>query len=175
MSARAVLWISSLLLTGGASAGAFVVVRGPHEPAPIVQPIRFNHEKHVLGKPKLSCLFCHPGVERETHAGLPPLSRCLSCHMKPQSDSPNERVVRALAASPEWPRFTQVTRNDGHVSFPHSAHVGVAKMQCSRCHGDVSHWTEPPSQPTAKLKSMTACLECHRTEDGPTRCTACHR
>lgn len=144
--------------------------------ATVTQPIAFNHKIHVTDE-KIPCTDCHVGAEKDVHASLPSLSRCLLCHMKPQSKeaNPREQRVREMAASREPVRWTQVTRNPGHVYFSHRAHVSLAKMPCRDCHGDVASWTEPPTKPVQALKSMGACLSCHRDESASTACATCHQ
>lgn len=139
------------------------------------QPIAFNHQLHV-GKEKIPCTDCHVGAEKSDRAGLPSLTRCLLCHMKPQGKRPStrEREVRAMAARGEKVRFRQVTRNEGHVYFSHRVHTKLAGFSCTRCHGDVRNWKRPPTEPNAKLMSMSRCMSCHRHEGASNRCSACH-
>lgn len=147
--------------------------------SPIRQPIEFSHKIHVAEQ-KVPCTDCHVGAENGTHATLPALSRCLLCHMKPQvkepgaEPDPREPMVRELAAENEPVRWTQVTRNAGHVYFSHRPHVTLAEIPCSDCHGDVASWDTPPTEPDRRLESMGACLSCHRKQGGPTTCDACH-
>lgn len=145
-------------------------------------PIAFNHALHLAldidGK-NLACTDCHAGAERAEHAGLPALRECLRCHVKPQlgdRDAPNPREarVRELAAVKEF-RWTQVTRNPGHVYAPHRAHVGIAKLACAECHGDVTSWRAPPTHPIERLTRMSECISCHRQWGAPTTCGTCHR
>ena len=146
------------------------------------QPIAFNHALHLtleLAGKRLGCVVCHAGAERAEHAGLPALRDCLRCHMRPQlgtsgKPNPREAEVRALAASGPL-RWTQITRNPGHVYASHRAHVGIAKIPCEECHGDVATWTSPPTEPIQKLRHMDACLSCHRQRGASTACGTCHR
>jgi menaquinone reductase, multiheme cytochrome c subunit len=145
-------------------------------PAP-AQPIAFDHALHLrvhLDDRALTCVDCHAGAERAARAGLPAITTCLRCHMRPQGDPPSakERQVRALAGGVRW---VQVTRNPGHVYFSHRAHVTIAKLACAGCHGDVATWTAPPIAPEARLVRMSGCLACHREQGAPTDCGACHR
>jgi hypothetical protein len=146
------------------------------------QPIAFNHALHLAldvdGK-RLRCTDCHAGAERAEHAGLPALRDCLRCHVRPQRGerglpNPREARVRELAVPGPF-RWTQVTRNPGHVYAPHRAHVGIAKLSCTECHGDVTAWTAPPTEPNPRLSSMSACMACHREHGVPNRCGMCHR
>lgn len=144
------------------------------------QPLPFNHALHatvrVDGDP-LACTACHAGAERAAHASLPALATCLGCHMRPQGDPPSaaEARVRAAAASGAPFHWIQVTRNPGHVYFSHRAHVGLAGMTCADCHGDVTEWRRPPTDPDPHLTSMDACLDCHRERGAPTDCATCHQ
>jgi len=151
-----------------------------HAPA---QPIAFDHALHVqleIEGRKVRCTDCHAGAERAEHAGLPALRDCLRCHMRPQLGTqglanPREARVRELAAAGSGVRWTQITRNPGHVYAPHRAHVGIAKLACAECHGDVATWTRPPTQPVQRLRRMSECIACHRARGAPTWCGTCHR
>lgn len=140
------------------------------------QPIAFNHEIHVVDE-EIPCTDCHVGAETGVHATLPSLQTCLLCHMKPQGDPPSarEQVVRDLAGQKAVVRWTQVTRNAGHVYFSHRAHVTLAGMPCADCHGDVSAWERPPTTPNESLLSMDACVACHRDQGVSTECATCHQ
>ena len=145
-------------------------------------PIAFDHGLHLaldLDGRQLACTDCHAGAERAEHAGLPALRECLRCHVRPQLGNrgvpnPREAQVRELAAPGPF-RWTQVTRNPGHVYAPHRAHVGIAKLACSECHGDVASWRAPPTQPNQRLTRMSECISCHRQRGAPTTCGTCHR
>lgn len=170
---RARSWILA-----AASLVALAACRGPL--AAPEQPLPFDHSIHVqlrLESGALGCTDCHPGAERGAHAGLPPLSQCLRCHMRPQGSppGPRERLVRAAAAAGGPFRWIQVTRNPGHVYFSHRAHVSQARMGCADCHGEVSRWTRPPTAPVADLTNMQRCIACHREHSAPTDCATCHQ
>lgn len=159
---------------------AIIVVAACAAPAPAPdQPIAFDHGLHltlVLEGKRLGCVDCHAGAERAEHAGLPALRDCLRCHVRPQGDKPNPREARVRELAKPGPlRWTQITRNPGHVYAPHRAHVGIAKLACAECHGDVSAWRAPPSEPIARLVRMSECISCHRQRGAPTTCGTCHR
>ena len=142
------------------------------------QPIAFDHQLHLrldLDGQRLRCTDCHAGAERSEHAGLPAMRDCLRCHVRPQGPGTiSEAKVRALAAAGPV-HWVQVTRNPGHVYAPHLAHVGIAKLPCVECHGDVATWSRPPAEPTDRLRHMDECISCHRSHDAPTTCGTCHR
>lgn len=172
---RRAFHVTTAVLALAACGVAFLASRRAFAPPAPAQPIAFNHALHVTGKPNLACRDCHPGAEREVHAGLPALERCLLCHMKPQSKSEREHVVREVAVKGGDFHWNAVTRNAGHVRFSHRAHVSLVHMQCETCHGDVSAWTAPPLHPDARLLSMDACLGCHRERGASTDCRVCHK
>lgn len=168
MTMRANLY--AILLALAAAAGCL-----PEE-KPVTQPIEFNHRVHVE-KNDIPCTDCHTGAASQAHAGLPSLQQCLLCHMKPQGNPPSEKEhqVRKLAAEGFKLRWNQVTRNEGHVYFSHRAHVSVAKMSCTECHGDVSHWEKPPETPNWDLMDMMYCMDCHRKRGTTNGCRVCHK
>jgi len=175
---RRVAWALAFVVAGVGGTLAFRATRhkGPL-PGP-VQPLKFNHERHVTESPKLPCTTCHPGAETGIHAELPSFEKCLSCHIKPQS-SPSragkDDIVRELMLDPKPHIFQPVTYAPGHVRFAHRSHVSVAKIACTQCHGDVPHWKEPPTEATRGLIDMDACLDCHRAKGARTDCLACHK
>lgn len=150
----------------------------PREAPP--QPLPFDHVLHATverdGKP-LACIDCHPGAERGTHAGLPALAVCLTCHMRPQGDPPSddEVSIRDTVRAGGPFRWIQVTRNPSHVHFSHGQHVTGAGYKCEDCHRDVANWRTPPTVPDVHLTSMNACLSCHRERGAPTECGTCHQ
>lgn len=154
---------------------AWILASCSAEPAP-EQPLAFNHALHTV-KHAIKCTECHTGAETSAHAGLPAISHCLRCHMKPQGEAnnPREQKVRDLAAKGGAFRWIQVNRNEAHVYFSHAAHVSLAGMECSQCHGNVTDWTEPPRLPDPYLHSMKACMNCHRKRGASNQCAVCHR
>ncbi len=157
------------------------------ERTPPSQPIEFNHKLHLsdevaeaMKQRKLTCTDCHPGAEKRQHAELPALSVCLRCHMKMQTGklgqaNPEEAKIRELAGKRQRFRWIQVTRNPAQVYFSHRAHVGIGKMTCDECHGDVAEWTTSPRKPEQRLQSMDACMSCHRQRGANNECAVCHR
>ena len=148
------------------------------EPAPVRQPLAFNHAIHV-GKRDIPCTDCHVGAENDVHAGLPSLSRCLLCHMRPQpqGEPPSERepIVRKLAAEGAKIRWNRVTRNPGHVYFSHRAHVGFAEMECNVCHGDMKSAEHSLTRPNISHLTMRACIACHAQKSVSNDCVTCHQ
>lgn len=95
MSAMGRAWANALLVlvfVGG-------VLLGRRPDPRVVQPIRFSHAKHTTAG--LDCVICHPTVQEEAFAGLPPLETCMLCHSSPVTQSAEEEKLRALAAKGE--------------------------------------------------------------------------
>ncbi len=158
----------------------FAVVSACEAP-PVRQPIAFNHEIHV-GKRGIPCTDCHVGARTGARATLPPITRCLLCHMKPQGDGPNEReqVVREIALAGHTLEWDQALRLPDHVYFSHVRHVVVARLDCLDCHADMPHRTSPP--PERRVVSRSEGIACHEEfADRPAArratvdCAACHR
>jgi hypothetical protein len=161
-------------------AGGGVYAAMSRKPPPIVQPIAFNHKKHTTVEneksPNLACTECHVGAETAAVASLPSIDTCLRCHMSPQGKNAEEPRLRELASGKEGPfAWAPVTRNAGHVYFSHRGHTKLGGFTCQQCHGEVTAWTAPPSQPQQSLLSMDACIDCHRSHGAPTGCKTCHK
>jgi c(7)-type cytochrome triheme protein len=166
-------WTSGLCAALGLALFAPACAR---EAEPPQQPVAFSHAIHV-GKRHTPCTNCHLGAERGARAGLPSLTQCLACHMKPQGEPPSERerIVREIAADGGALRWIQRTRNAGHVYFSHRAHVAIAKMTCGECHEGVETWAAPPKRGDSRLMDMDACMDCHRQRGAANGCRVCHR
>jgi hypothetical protein len=133
------------------------------------QPIAFSHKQHA-GDLKLDCRFCHFNAERGKHAGVPPMSVCMSCHSVIASDKPSIAKLADIAASGSYIAEDGTVREGGvvhwnrvhklpdHVYFNHSAHV-AANVACQTCHGPVE--TMVVVRQYADL-TMGWCLDCHR-------------
>lgn len=139
----------------------------------VVQPIQFNHQKHVKGA-GIDCSVCHQYYAEHQHSGLPDLSVCMTCHQQPVTKSPEERKLIALAASPSPPAFQKLFRLPDHAYYSHRRHVTVARLPCDTCHGAIADSTTPPSRPLVRV-TMATCTGCHTRVSVRTDCTDCHR
>ena len=138
----------------------------------IVQPIAFNHQLHVAEG--MECVDCHESVETQRFAGFPSLGVCLTCHEDPVTDSPEEERIRTYAEAGQeipWVRLFQQPR---HIYYSHRRHVGIAGLECTRCHGDIGASTAPPVRRPQQL-AMDDCIDCHRESAVRTDCTVCHK
>ncbi len=139
----------------------------------VVQPIAFNHQKHVE-EVGMECNDCHELVETGRHAGLPTLTTCMDCHEEPVSDHPEEQKVRDLAQAGQDDVFLKLFRLADHAFYTHRRHVAVAGIECETCHGGIAETTVPPERPLVRI-TMDHCVDCHQNEGVSSDCSRCHR
>ena len=146
------------------------------------QPINFSHKLHA-GTREIDCKYCHRGVEKGQHAGVPSVTECWQCHQglikqgsgkAPVIDQPEIRNV-LLKQYVETQKDVHWFKNydlPEHVKFSHRSHLNaLGKDSCVKCHGDVK------TQEIIKLNQRTTmgwCIECHRANNAPVDCTTCH-
>ncbi len=136
------------------------------------QPIKFNHKKHVdMG---IGCDTCHIYVKEQPFAGLPKIEICLGCHEAPITKSAEEEKIRDFKKRDIELRWTKLTNLPDYVYFSHRRHVGIAKLDCKGCHGDIAEMPVPPERALVSLK-MGDCIDCHRKKKAKTDCIYCHR
>ncbi len=133
------------------------------------QPIAFSHKQHA-GDLKIDCRFCHFNAERGKHAGVPPMSVCMSCHNVVASDKPDIRKLADIATTGSYTDVDGSIREGGvvhwnkvhklpdHVYFDHSSHV-AANVACQTCHGPVEEMVVMRQHSDLTMKW---CLDCHR-------------
>lgn len=139
---------------------------------PVVQPFPFNHKKHLDAE--LECLNCHTTANRETFASIPRPQKCVACHESEDIKKPDTERLRQLVERGEtipWVRIYQVPT---HTFFSHRRHVGIAKIECAVCHGEMKQMTEPVTRQLVEI-SMNRCIGCHRQRGVTEDCLACHR
>ncbi|GAB4157587.1 MAG: cytochrome c3 family protein [Planctomycetota bacterium] len=162
----------SLLIATGLAASVTFFGSTNLDPRPVVQPVQFNHKKHVEDA-GLECESCHQGCKEGVHSGLPGLAACSLCHTEPQGESEAEKVIVRLVDEGKEPEWTSLFRQETYVFFSHRRHTTVAKLECKECHGDMGSSTEPP--PTRMPVRMYQCWDCHERKHAPNDCTTCHR
>ncbi|MBI4243022.1 MAG: cytochrome c3 family protein [Planctomycetes bacterium] len=140
-----------------------------------VQPVEYNHSKHVaLG---IDCSSCHTGATDGTHAGIPSTSTCALCH-KIDRDFPSTppQLARYIKGGEEIP-WIQLHKAPRHIYFSHQRHVKLGKLDCAVCHGDVKTMEKPfgKSYFPSGLTGMNKCVACHLKEKVTTDCLSCHR
>ncbi len=126
------------------------------------QPIKFSHKVHVDGN-KIDCKYCHHTAEFGKSAGIPSVELCMNCHVLVREGTNSgkfeiAKVVEAYETKKpvEWVRLHNLP---DHVFFSHAQHVGVAKVDCKQCHGQVQEMDI--MKQTSDL-SMGWCINCHR-------------
>lgn len=140
---------------------------------PVPQPVAFNHRKHTQGL-SLNCEFCHAYVTKGAHAGLPDAKTCTMCHQTQQGTSPGATRVTTLLAEGDPLTFNKLFGLESHVFYTHRRHVGIAKLECPSCHGDIAQTERPPDRPLVRI-DMDFCMDCHRERGETLDCNACHR
>lgn len=165
---RIVIGLAALVLAAAGFAGGRTLLRPSEE---IAQPIAFSHKKHV---DVADCDTCHQFYAEGAHSGLPSLSTCMMCHEEPQTDSPEEELVRSLAEAGREDVFRKLFRLADHTFYSHRLHVTVAGLECEACHGGIAESDAPPQTPLVRI-DMDFCLDCHQQRGASTSCTRCHR
>lgn len=138
-----------------------------------IQPIRFNHQKHI-STVGLTCADCHKYADSQSFAGLPELDVCLGCHQEPQTKSAEEEKLRTLQARGEGLNWNQVYTLPNHVYFSHRRHVAAGQVDCAACHGRMADLRTPLARQIVPI-SMDRCIKCHQKMKVSTDCLTCHR
>jgi hypothetical protein len=169
---RIVLPVAVLLLLLGAAVGMF----SEHPWLPrrdVVQPIAFSHRIHA-GVRQIPCQYCHEYARRSQTAGVPPMQRCLGCHMKVGGER-----VGLVAVTQPWTDRTQpqgevnwqrVYTLPDFVRFAHRPHI-LGSIACQRCHGPVE--TMDRVVPVYNI-NMGFCISCHTERHVTKDCSICH-
>ena len=126
------------------------------------QPIKFSHKIHA-GDNKIDCKYCHHTAEFSKSAGIPAMELCMNCHIlvREGANSGKFEIAKVVEANEtqkpvEWIRIHNLP---DHVFFSHAQHVGIAKVDCQKCHGAVEEMDI--MKQTSDL-SMGWCINCHR-------------
>jgi len=137
------------------------------------QPIKFSHKIHA-GDNEIACQYCHNGVEKSRHSGIPTVNICMNCH-KGIQEGPNTgktEIAKIYAAAGYDPstgkydlskanpiRWIKVHNLPDHVYFSHQQHVVVGKLECEKCHGNVKEMDVIEQKNPLTMKW---CINCHR-------------
>ncbi len=169
---RTALPIAVLLVLTGVSVVAFS--QHPWSPrSDVVQPIPFSHRVHA-GVNQIPCQYCHEYARRSQTAGVPPVQRCLGCHMKVGMEKVALGPVtqpwtdhRQPAGEIAWQRVYTLP---DFVRFAHRPHV-LAGIPCQHCHGPVE--TMDRVVPVYDI-NMGFCISCHTEHNVSKDCFVCH-
>jgi hypothetical protein len=139
---------------------AIAIGRSPgYEPD---QPIKFSHAIHA-GQNQTDCQYCHSSASYSKSAGIPSSNVCMNCHLIVRNGSHSgafeiAKVIQSYENNEpiEWIRIHNLP---DHAFFSHAQHVGVGKVECQKCHGEVE------TMDRVKIVndlSMGWCINCHR-------------
>jgi len=156
-----------------ALAGIGGLIGAGSSPKPVVQPIKFSHQRHM--KEEMTCLDCHAKADKSPYATFPTVQQCMLCHEEKKGDDPEEPKVREAAESGNGIPWEQVNRLPGHVYFSHAGHVKFAKMECTECHGKMADMSEPVTTSQIRNLDMTTCMACHDAKGARNECITCHK
>ena len=161
--------VIALVTLGAAGLFCYLGVVYPlHQIGP-KQPIPFSHRIHA-GVKAINCRFCHPFVERSTHAGIPEVGKCLFCHnfiITRHPEIVKEHEYYNTGTPVPWKRLF-VAKD--FVFFRHQPHL-LRGFDCSECHGYVQAMDRLPQH----TFQMGFCIQCHRANDANISCwLACH-
>jgi len=136
------------------------------------QPIDFPHVRHA-GKFKINCMYCHTYARRSKVSGIPPVAKCIGCHLHLPSVRNKPRIKKLFSY---WKQKKPIPWRKVHdlpdfVYFTHKRHIqrfifkdGRPTQQvCGMCHGDVKTFTVG-----RKIRPLTMgwCLSCHKQFQG---------
>ncbi|MEZ4386418.1 MAG: menaquinone reductase multiheme cytochrome c subunit QrcA [Candidatus Krumholzibacteriia bacterium] len=161
------------------------------------QPLDFNHVLHT-DDAGLACQDCHRLRDDGSFAGLPDLAGCADCHTETQGDSPDEqRLVDDYVSTGRPIPWLVSSRQPQNVYFSHAAHVKLAAIACSRCHGDIGASTSLPVYEYNRISTysrriwgpriagggpresdsmkMSDCTDCHARRGVADHCLMCHK
>ncbi|MFA5326614.1 MAG: cytochrome c3 family protein [Prolixibacteraceae bacterium] len=126
------------------------------------QPIKFSHKVHA-GDNKIDCKYCHTTAEYSKSAGIPAMELCMNCHIlvREGSRSGKFEIAKVIEANEtQTPvKWVRIHNLPDHVFFSHAQHVGIAKVDCQKCHGPVQ---EMDIMRQNSDLSMGWCINCHR-------------
>lgn len=139
----------------------------PKEPP--VQPIPFDHKKHVANG--LKCSDCHAIKDPGFQAGLPKESTCMACHVAIKKDSPHIQKLAAMAKAKDPVPWARIYQLPDYVWFSHASHAKDAGFSCDTCHGPVA---EREVMFKEKPTNMYSCMQCHAKHKANNGCDFCH-
>ena len=134
------------------------------------QPIAYSHNIHIE-KVGLECEDCHQYAAVSPRAGIPAMQVCMDCHQTTAVDKPEIKKLLDYWNRKEPIPWVKVHNLAWHVHFTHKRHI-KAKIDCTRCHGEVKAMSTARQ---VRSLNMGFCVTCHRENNAPTDCLACHK
>jgi hypothetical protein len=156
---------------------------------PPEEPLLFDHSIHTQ-LAGIECAFCHRSAAKGFSAGYPDVEQCMFGH-NVVATVPEIEKVRTAWTNQQPIVWERIHRMPDHVHFVHEAHVKAfanpdmrsklaaelgadpsrVGFECSVCHGDVTQMSQVVQ---VRQLNMGDCVDCHRQNNAPTECTACH-
>jgi menaquinone reductase, multiheme cytochrome c subunit len=164
----------------------------------IEQPVQFSHLTHSEEAIGMACADCHSLEPGGRFTGIPPLEQCAGCHSEPLGESAAEKlfVDDYVATGREVP-WLVYARQPENVYFSHAPHIGLAGIECQRCHGDHGISAALPPLERNRISTysraiegrsivrvgrnrtdgmkMNDCSHCHRERGVVESCLTCHK
>jgi hypothetical protein len=119
-------------------------------------------------------MACHQHVLTNARAGIPNIEVCSACHSSPLKGGPGEKLVYDYVTEHKQIPWYSIYYVPSYAYFSHRRHVGIGKLECTECHGDMASLASPPTKQFLQVK-MSNCLNCHVKRHVTTDCSHCHR
>ena len=157
--------------------------KGSYNGKDVVQPIEFPHYIHTKIN-QINCMYCHTYARRSKVAGIPPVSKCMGCHLVIATDKPRIKKLTEYWEKREAPPWKKVNDVPDFVHFTHEKHLkrfifdnpGMPIEKtfevCAFCHGEVKNMVVDKK---VKPLNMGFCVRCHEANNGPHDCWKCHK
>lgn len=157
--------------------------KGAYNGVNVEQPIEFPHYIHTKVN-QINCMYCHTYARRSKVAGIPPVSKCMGCHLIIATDKPRIKKLTEYWEKKEAPPWKKVHDVPDFVHFTHEKHLkrfifdnpGMPVEKtfevCAFCHGQVKNEVVAIKQ---KPLNMGFCVRCHEANNGPSDCWKCHK
>jgi len=129
--------------------------------------LKFSHRFHIEEQ-EANCDDCHK-ADDEGNYSAPTMDNCKECH-EIDEDNPSEEclVCHTIKGAENDYEVEEPAKPKGYADliFSHEVH---ADFKCEQCHRAIATDRGLEQGPT-----MKQCLACHKKEDGPQECSACH-
>ena len=127
--------------------------KGTYKGKDVEQPIEFPHYIHTKVN-QINCMYCHTYARKSKVAGIPPVSKCMGCHLVIATDKPRIKKLTEYWEKREAPPWKKV----------HDV--------CAFCHGELKNMVVARK---VKPLNMGFCVRCHEANNGPHDCWKCHK
>ena len=129
--------------------------------------LKFSHRFHIVEQ-EATCDQCHVAGDEGDYAA-PTMDNCKECH-DIDEDNPSEDCLVCHtvdgAKNDYEVKEEAKPKSDADLIFSHDVH---ADFKCETCHQGIAKDRSLASGP-----KMPLCINCHKAQDGPQECSACH-